>query len=91
MSHPWAWTARRLAVAAAAGELSAADVVQAHLSRIAAVEADLRAFVDVDGDRAPAAARTQGEQLLGGVIGDRAGELPILAACGGLVPPPLAA
>jgi len=77
MSHPWAWPARRIAAAVAAGELSAADVVQVHLSRIATVEPGLRAFVDVDADRVLAAARAQDDRAARGVPRGPLGGVPI--------------
>ncbi|HEX6497746.1 MAG TPA: Asp-tRNA(Asn)/Glu-tRNA(Gln) amidotransferase subunit GatA [Micromonosporaceae bacterium] len=53
----------------AAGEVSAAEVTQAHLDRIAAVDPEIHAFLHVDADgalsaaRAVDAARAAGEQL----------------------------
>jgi aspartyl-tRNA(Asn)/glutamyl-tRNA(Gln) amidotransferase subunit A len=50
-------TAAELAARVAAGEVSAVEVAQAHLDRIAAVDAKLHAFLHVDADGALAAAR----------------------------------
>ena len=50
-------TAAELAERIAAGEVSAVQVTQAHLDRIAAVDGDLSAFLHVDTDGALAAAR----------------------------------
>ncbi len=49
--------ATELASAIAAGEVSAVDVTQAHLDRIAAVDAKVSAFLHIDADGALAAAR----------------------------------
>ena len=50
-------TAAELAAAVAAGSVSAAEVTQAHLDRIAAVDGDVRAFLHVNGEDALAQAR----------------------------------
>jgi aspartyl-tRNA(Asn)/glutamyl-tRNA(Gln) amidotransferase subunit A len=50
-------TAAELAADIAAGEVSAAEVAQAYLDRIAAVDGELNAFLHVDTDGALAAAR----------------------------------
>ena len=50
-------TAAQLASAIAAGEVSATEVTQAHLDRIAAVDGRLHAFLHVPADLALAAAR----------------------------------
>src|SRR6201996_2161015 len=50
-------TAAELATAVAAGDVSAAEVTQAHLDRIAAVDGDVRAFLHVNGEDALAQAR----------------------------------
>src|SRR5487761_1626070 len=50
-------TAAELASAIAAGDVSAAEVTQAHLDRITAVDGQVRAFLHVAADRALAAAR----------------------------------
>jgi len=50
-------TAAELAAAVAAGSVSAAEVTQAHLDRITAVDGDLRAFLHVNGEDALAQAR----------------------------------
>lgn len=77
MSNPCLWPARRLAAAVASGELSAAEVVGAHLERIAAVDARLHAFVDVDAERALAAARAQDERAVHGEPRGPLGGVPI--------------
>ncbi|MFZ1411886.1 MAG: Asp-tRNA(Asn)/Glu-tRNA(Gln) amidotransferase subunit GatA [Micropruina sp.] len=62
-------TAVEVAAAIAGGEVSAREVTAAHLQRIADVEAEIKAFLYVDGDRALAAAdaidarRAAGETL----------------------------
>src|ERR1700691_1717158 len=62
-------TAAELAAAVAAGSVSAAEVTQAHLDRITAVDGDLRAFLHVNGEdgvarpRAVARKRAAGEPL----------------------------
>ena len=62
-------TATELAAAVSAGEVSAVEVTQAHLDRIAAVDTGVHAFLHVDGERALASAaridhrRAAGEQL----------------------------
>ncbi|MGD9906319.1 MAG: amidase [Vicinamibacterales bacterium] len=73
----WTWPARRLAAAVAAGELSAAEVVGTHLERIAAVDPLLKAFVDVDADRALAAARAQDDAAARGVARGPLGGVPV--------------
>ena len=50
-------TAAELAAAVAAGSVSAAEVTQAHLDRITAVDGDVRAFLHVNGEDALAQAR----------------------------------
>ena len=50
-------TAAELATAVAAGDVSAVDVTQAHLDRIAAVDGEVRAFLHVAGQDALAQAR----------------------------------
>jgi Asp-tRNA(Asn)/Glu-tRNA(Gln) amidotransferase A subunit family amidase len=54
---PTSLPATRLAEAIAAAELSSAEVVEAHLRRIEEVDPRVNAVVQVDGDRALAAAR----------------------------------
>ena len=61
----------------AADELSAADVVQAHLARIAAVDPGIRAFVDVDAERALGAAQAQDDRAACGVARGPLGGVPI--------------
>ena len=66
-------TAAELADALARKELSAVEVTQAHLDRIAAVDGDVHAFLHVDAEGALAAARDIDERRAGGA------ELPTLA------------
>ena len=77
MSEPWAWPARRIAAAVAASEMSAADVVGAHLRRIEAVDARLNAFVDLDAGRALAAARAQDDRAARGEPRGPLGGVPV--------------
>ncbi len=77
MSEPWAWPARRIAAAVAAGEMSAADVVGAHLRRIEAVDARLNAVVDLDADRALAAAQAQDDRAARGEPRGPLGGVPV--------------
>ena len=49
-TDPTRLSAAELAHAIASKELSSVEVVQAHLDRIAAVDADVHAFLHVDGD-----------------------------------------
>lgn len=76
-SPPWMWPARRLAAAVAAGEVSAVEVVRAHLHRIAAVDPRLNAFVDVDGERALAAAAAQDAAAARGIPRGPLGGVPV--------------
>ena len=69
--------ATALAAAVAAGQLSAAQAVAAHLDRIAALDPALGAFVDVDADRALAAARDQDDRAARGVARGPLGGVPI--------------
>ncbi|GAB3755309.1 Asp-tRNA(Asn)/Glu-tRNA(Gln) amidotransferase subunit GatA [Yimella radicis] len=66
-------TAAELADALARKELSAVEVTQAHLDRIAAVDGDVHAFLHVDAEGALAAARDIDERRAGGA------DLPTLA------------
>ena len=66
-------TAAELAVALARKELSAVEVTQAHLDRIAAVDGDVHAFLNVDAEGALDAARNIDERRAGGA------DLPTLA------------
>jgi aspartyl-tRNA(Asn)/glutamyl-tRNA(Gln) amidotransferase subunit A len=50
-------TAAEIAAAVASGDVSAVEVTQAHLDRIATVDGDVRAFLHVDAEGALAAAR----------------------------------
>jgi aspartyl-tRNA(Asn)/glutamyl-tRNA(Gln) amidotransferase subunit A len=67
-------TAAALGAAIAAGEVSAAEVTDAHLARIEQVEPRVRAFLHVAGERARAAARAVDERrAAGGQLGPLAG------------------
>ncbi|WP_375489083.1 Asp-tRNA(Asn)/Glu-tRNA(Gln) amidotransferase subunit GatA [uncultured Jatrophihabitans sp.] len=67
-------TAAELAGLVAAGEASAAEVAQAHLDRIAEVDADVHAFLHVDADGALAAARAVDQRRAAGeALGPLAG------------------
>jgi aspartyl-tRNA(Asn)/glutamyl-tRNA(Gln) amidotransferase subunit A len=59
-------TAADTAALVAKGEVSAVEVTQAHLDRIAAVDERVHAFLHVDADGALAAARAVDEQRAGG-------------------------
>ena len=67
-------TAADLAAALAAGEVSAVEVTQAHLDRIAEVDGRVKAFLHVAADRAVAApgraARARGRRQQGSRTGD---------------------
>src|SRR3954471_10821997 len=58
MTDVTTWTAARTAESIASGEVSAVEVTQAHLDRIAAVDGKVHAFLHVDTDGALAAAAT---------------------------------
>jgi Asp-tRNA(Asn)/Glu-tRNA(Gln) amidotransferase A subunit family amidase len=77
MPSPCQWPARRLAAAVADGELSAVEVVQAHLDRIGLLDARLHAFVDVDAERALATARSQDEAAARGQGRGPLGGVPV--------------
>ncbi len=67
-------TAAQLSAAMAAGEVSAVEVTDAHLARIAAVEDRLHAFLYVAADRARAVARrVDDRRSAGDVLGPLAG------------------
>jgi aspartyl-tRNA(Asn)/glutamyl-tRNA(Gln) amidotransferase subunit A len=57
MTDVTTWTAARTAESIASGEVSAVEVTQAHLDRIAAVDGKVHAFLHVDTDGALAQAR----------------------------------
>jgi len=59
-------TAAEIAALVAAGEVSAVEVAQAHLDRIAAVDGDVHAFLHVDTDGALAAARAVDDRRVAG-------------------------
>jgi amidase len=61
----------------ASGQASAADLVSAHLARLASIDPSLRAMVDVDGDRALAAARRQDDRAARGEPRGPLGGLPV--------------
>jgi aspartyl-tRNA(Asn)/glutamyl-tRNA(Gln) amidotransferase subunit A len=67
-------SARELASMIASGEVSAVEVAQAHLDRIAAVDSKVHAFLHVDADGALAAARAVDEKRSrGAALGPLAG------------------
>ena len=69
-----AMTAAELAAAIAAGEVTAQEVTQAHLDRIAAVEPQVHAFLQVGTDQALAAARAvDAKRAAGAPLGPLAG------------------
>jgi hypothetical protein len=55
-------TAAELAEALASGETTSVEITQAHLDRIAAVDADVHAFLHVDAEGALAQARASDER-----------------------------
>ncbi|MFY9586535.1 MAG: amidase family protein, partial [Actinomycetota bacterium] len=69
MAELWQLDASTIARAVATGEASARDVVDAHLERIEALDAEVHAFLTVTADEARAqadavdAARARGESL----------------------------
>ena len=74
MSELTAMTAAELAAAIAAGEVTAQEVTQAHLDRIAAVEPQVHAFLQVGTDQALAAARAvDAKRAAGAPLGPLAG------------------
>lgn len=66
-----------LTAAVSSGEVSALDVVDAHLSRIGHEDRRLTAFVDVCGDEARAAARTQDDRAARGASRGALGGVPV--------------
>src|SRR5215207_4439651 len=66
MSDPTRMTAAELAEKIHSRELSAVDVTQAHLDRIAAIDSEVHAFLHVDVPGALAAARAVDESLAAG-------------------------
>lgn len=70
-------SAGAMAAAVAAGEVSATDLVDAHLARIAAVDHALRAFVDLRDDAARREARAQDEAAARGQARGSLGGVPI--------------
>ena len=76
-ADPWLLPATSLAAAVAAGRLSAAEVVGAHLARIATLDPELHAFVDVDADAVLAAARAQDERAASGAPRGSLGGVPV--------------
>ncbi|MEO8682126.1 MAG: amidase, partial [Vicinamibacterales bacterium] len=77
MSSPLMQPATELVRLVKHGELSAADLVRAHLDRIAAVDPTLRAFVDVRADAALAEARRQDDRSARGEPRGLLGGLPV--------------
>jgi aspartyl-tRNA(Asn)/glutamyl-tRNA(Gln) amidotransferase subunit A len=70
VSDPTRWTAVETAAAIKAKDISAVEVAQAHLDRIAAVDGEVHAFLHVDAEGALAQARRVDE---GGLTGPLAG------------------
>ena len=77
MRSPCEWPARQLVAAVAGGDISAVEVVHAHLDRIAALDPQLHAFVDVDAERALAAARSQDDAAASGQGRGPLGGVPV--------------
>jgi aspartyl-tRNA(Asn)/glutamyl-tRNA(Gln) amidotransferase subunit A len=74
MTDVTTWTAARTADSIASGEVSAVEVTQAHLDRIAAVDGKLHAFLHVDTDGALASAsRVDALRGSGEALGSLAG------------------
>jgi Asp-tRNA(Asn)/Glu-tRNA(Gln) amidotransferase A subunit family amidase len=69
--------ATEIVSAVASGDVSAADVVRAHLDQIARLEPLLNAFVDVRGDAALAEARAQDDAAARGTSRGPLGGLPV--------------
>ena len=69
--------ATALAASVAAGQLSAAEVVEAHLDRIAALDPSLHAVVDVTAEAVLAAARAQDDRAARGEPRGSLGGVPI--------------
>ncbi len=73
-ADPTRWTAEQTARAIAAGEVSALEVTEAALARIAATDARVHAFLHVDAEGARAAARAvDGKRAAGERLGPLAG------------------
>ncbi|MGH3372322.1 MAG: amidase, partial [Nocardioidaceae bacterium] len=70
-------TAAELADALAAGETSSVELTQAHLDRIAAVDADVHAFLHVDAEGALEQARDSDERRAAGRPAGRLDGVPI--------------
>ncbi len=77
MSELVQWTATQMAAAVAAGEVTAVELVTAHLARIARVEPLLNAFVDVCAEAALAEAVHQDAQAAAGQPHGPLGGLPV--------------
>ncbi|MDX6229915.1 MAG: aspartyl-tRNA(Asn)/glutamyl-tRNA(Gln) amidotransferase subunit, partial [Frankiales bacterium] len=74
MTDVTTWTAARTAESIASGEVSAVEVTQAHLDRIAAVDGKVHAYLHVDTDGALAsAAAVDARRGSGGTLGPLAG------------------
>ena len=74
MSQPWEMTARALGAAIAAGELTAVEAVEAHLTRIEALEPDVNAFITPTPDLALETARAvDAKRQAGEALGPLAG------------------
>src|SRR5688500_705094 len=77
MSIPFTATARVLVRLVHAGDLSASDLVHAHLDRISALDPAIGAFVDLRADQAIAEARAQDEAASHGTPRGPLGGLPV--------------
>ena len=63
---PWAWTIREASEALRAGALSALDLVEAHLDRIAEVDRHLSAFIRLEAEAARREAERAAEEMAAG-------------------------
>ena len=77
MSDPVQWTAAQMAARVAAGEISAAELVTAHLDRIAHVDPALHAFVDLRAEAALADAMRQDTEAAHGRARGPLGGVPV--------------
>lgn len=77
MSELVQWTATQMAAAVAAGQVSALDLVTAHLARIAQVEPRVHAFVDLRAEAARAEAVEQDGRAAAGTPRGLLGGVPV--------------
>lgn len=66
MTEPFFWTARRQAAAVRSREISATELLQAHLDQIDRVNPTVNAIVSLDPERALAAARQADDRVMSG-------------------------